>query len=80
MTDRGLLLLVDLDGVVYRGSAPVPGVAAVIADRAGRGDDVVYVNDELVHLECEDTPKPAERTEEVCPACWLIKPCDCGAF
>jgi 4-nitrophenyl phosphatase len=38
-----LLLLVDLDGVVYRGSQPVPGVAAVLADRAARGDDVVYV-------------------------------------
>jgi 4-nitrophenyl phosphatase len=38
-----LLLLVDLDGVVYRGSQPVAGVAAVLADRAARGDDVVYV-------------------------------------
>jgi HAD superfamily hydrolase (TIGR01450 family) len=38
-----LLLLVDLDGVVYRGTDPVPGVAAVLADRAARGDDVVYV-------------------------------------
>jgi HAD superfamily hydrolase (TIGR01450 family) len=38
-----VLLLVDLDGVVYRGSDPVPGVAAVLADRVARGDDVVYV-------------------------------------
>ena len=38
-----MLLLVDLDGVVYRGADPVPGVAAVLADRASRGDDVVYV-------------------------------------
>jgi HAD superfamily hydrolase (TIGR01450 family) len=38
-----MLLLVDLDGVVYRGLDPVPGVAAVLADRAARGDDVVYV-------------------------------------
>ena len=38
-----MLLLVDLDGVVYRGSAPVPGVAAVLADRAAAGDVVVYV-------------------------------------
>ena len=28
-----VLLLVDLDGVVYRGADPVPGVAAVLADR-----------------------------------------------
>ena len=32
-----LLLLVDLDGVVYRGAEPVPGVAAVLAARAARG-------------------------------------------
>ncbi|HEX8938768.1 MAG TPA: HAD-IIA family hydrolase [Candidatus Limnocylindrales bacterium] len=38
-----MLLLVDLDGVVYRGSVPVPGVAAVLAARAAVGDEVVYV-------------------------------------
>jgi 4-nitrophenyl phosphatase len=38
-----MLLLVDLDGVVYRGSAPVPGTADVLAARAAQGDDVVYV-------------------------------------
>jgi HAD superfamily hydrolase (TIGR01450 family) len=42
-TLRPMLLLVDLDGVVYRGAEPVPGVAGVLADRAARGDDVVYV-------------------------------------
>ncbi len=45
----GLLLLVDLDGVVYRGADPVPGVAAVLADRAVRGDDVVYVTNNSMH-------------------------------
>lgn len=44
-----LLLLVDLDGVVYRGADPVPGVAAVLADRAARGDDVVYVTNNSMH-------------------------------
>ncbi len=38
-----MLLLVDLDGVVYRGHRPVPGVPAVLADRVARGDDVVYI-------------------------------------
>ncbi len=38
-----MLLLVDLDGVVYRGAEPVPGVAAVLAVRAAKGDQVVYV-------------------------------------
>ena len=38
-----MLLLVDLDGVVYRGAIPVPGVAAVLAERHAAGDRVVYV-------------------------------------
>jgi HAD superfamily hydrolase (TIGR01450 family) len=45
-----LLLLVDLDGVLYRGAEPVPGVAALLAARAARGDDVVYVtNNSMWH-------------------------------
>ena len=38
-----MLLLVDLDGVVYRGSEPVPGVADVLRTRKEAGDDIVYV-------------------------------------
>ena len=38
-----MLLLVDLDGVVYRGREPVPGVAEVLQRRAAVGDDVTYV-------------------------------------
>ncbi|MGD0018246.1 MAG: HAD-IIA family hydrolase [Candidatus Limnocylindrales bacterium] len=38
-----MLLLVDLDGVVYRGAEPMPGVAAVLTARVAAGDDVVYV-------------------------------------
>lgn len=37
-----MLLLVDLDGVVYRGPEPVPGVAAVLAERNAAGDTVLY--------------------------------------
>ncbi len=37
-----MLLLVDLDGVVYRGPVPVPGVAAVLAHRAVAGDTILY--------------------------------------
>ena len=44
-----MLLLVDLDGVVYRGAAPIPGVAAVLADRAARGDIVIYVTNNAMH-------------------------------
>lgn len=38
-----MLLLVDLDGVVYRGPVPIPGVAAVLTERQAAGDRVVYV-------------------------------------
>ena len=48
-----MLLLVDLDGVVYRGMDPVPGVAAVLADRAARGDDVVYVTNNSMHYRAD---------------------------
>src|SRR6266550_2917516 len=49
----GLLLLVDLDGVLYRGAAPVPGVAAVLAQRAAAGDDVVYVTNNSMWYRAE---------------------------
>jgi HAD superfamily hydrolase (TIGR01450 family) len=48
-----LLLLVDLDGVVYRGDDPVPGVAAVLARRAAAGDDVVYVTNNSMHYRAD---------------------------
>jgi 4-nitrophenyl phosphatase len=48
-----LLLLVDLDGVVYRGNDPVPGVAAVLAARAALGDDVVYVTNNSMWYRAE---------------------------
>jgi 4-nitrophenyl phosphatase len=52
-----MLLLVDLDGVVYRGRDPVPGVAAVLADRAARGDDVVYVTNNAMHHRTDYVPR-----------------------
>jgi HAD superfamily hydrolase (TIGR01450 family) len=48
-----MLLLVDLDGVVYRGADPVPGVAAVLAGRAAAGDDVVYVTNNSMHYRAD---------------------------
>jgi 4-nitrophenyl phosphatase len=38
-----VLLLVDLDGVVYRGRDPVPGVPEVLNRRAAAGDRIIYV-------------------------------------
>jgi HAD superfamily hydrolase (TIGR01450 family) len=48
-----MLLLVDLDGVVYRGTEPVPGVAAVLAGRTALGDDVVYVTNNSMHYRAD---------------------------
>ena len=64
-----MLLLVDLDGVVYRGAEPVPGIAAVLAARVGAGDDVVYVTNNSMHyradyvsrLEAMGAPVTADR-------------------
>jgi 4-nitrophenyl phosphatase len=48
-----MLLLVDLDGVVYRGSAPVPGVAGLLTDRAALGDAIVYVTNNSMHYRAD---------------------------
>ena len=37
-----MLLIVDLDGVVYRGPNPVPGVPELLTARVAAGDQVVY--------------------------------------
>ncbi len=54
-----MLLLVDLDGVVYRGADAVPGVAAVLAVRAAAGDSVVYVTNNSMHYRAEYVPRLA---------------------
>ena len=53
MPALGLLLLVDLDGVLYRGADPVPGVGPLLAARAARGDDVVYVTNNSMWYRAE---------------------------
>jgi len=62
-----LLLLVDLDGVVYRGADPVPGVAAVLADRAERGDDIVYVTNNSMHYRADYQTRLASMGAPVSP-------------
>ena len=62
-----MLLLVDLDGVVYRGAHPVPGVAAVLADRAARGDDVVYVTNNSMHYRADYVDRLAAMGAPVAP-------------
>jgi 4-nitrophenyl phosphatase len=62
-----MLLLVDLDGVVYRGSAPVPGTAAVLAARAALGDDVVYVTNNSMFYRTAYVTRLAEMGAPVTP-------------
>jgi 4-nitrophenyl phosphatase len=62
-----LLLLVDLDGVVYRGADPVPGVAAVLADRAARGDEVVYVTNNSMHYRADYVTRLAAMGAPITP-------------
>lgn len=52
-----MLLLVDLDGVVYRASEPVPGVGPALAARAALGDDVVYVTNNAMHYHADYLPR-----------------------
>ncbi|MEO5919091.1 MAG: HAD-IIA family hydrolase [Candidatus Limnocylindrales bacterium] len=48
-----MLLLVDLDGVVYRGTEPVPGVAEFLSKRVAAGDEVVYVTNNSMHYRAD---------------------------
>ena len=52
-----MLLLVDLDGVVYRASESVPGVGPALAARAALGDDVVYVTNNAMHYHGDYLPR-----------------------
>src|SRR3954471_1128191 len=67
MPAPGLLLLVDLDGVLYRGAHPVPGVARVLAARAEAGDDVVYVTNNSMWYRAEYVDRIAAMGAPVSP-------------
>ena len=45
-------------------------------ERIRPGDEVKYVEDELVHVDCA-VAAPIECKTETCTVCWLIKPCEC---
>jgi 4-nitrophenyl phosphatase len=62
-----MLLLVDLDGVVYRGTDPVPGVAALLAERAAAGDTVVYVTNNSMHYRADYVARLAALGAPVSP-------------
>ncbi|MEO5966201.1 MAG: HAD-IIA family hydrolase [Candidatus Limnocylindrales bacterium] len=62
-----MLLLVDLDGVVYRATESVPGVGAALAARAALGDDVVYVTNNAMHYHADYLPRLASHGAPVGP-------------
>lgn len=62
-----MLLLVDLDGVVYRSAEAVPGVASVLAARAAAGDDVVYVTNNATAYHADYVPRLAAHGAPVGP-------------
>jgi HAD superfamily hydrolase (TIGR01450 family) len=62
-----VLILVDLDGVVYRASEAVPGVAAVLAGRVALGDEVVYVTNNAMHYHADYLPRLAGHGAPVGP-------------
>jgi len=64
-----VLLLVDLDGVVYRASEAVPGVGPALAARAALGDDVVYVTNNAMHYHGEYAARLAGHGAPVGPNC-----------
>ena len=76
-----MLLLVDLDGVVYRGTERIPGMPELLTARAAAGDIIVYVtNNSRWHrteyqarLEGMGAPAPLERilTSARGTALWL---------
>jgi len=66
--------------------ARFPGrCAADCGERIAEGDEVTYVDDQLVHAECADRdrptcglgPMPTPRAVHVCPECHLVQPCYC---
>lgn len=62
-----LLLLVDLDGVVYRGADPVPGVADLLMTRSNAGDHVVYVTNNSMHYRADYVTRLTEMGAPVAP-------------
>ncbi len=62
-----MLLLVDLDGVVYRASEGVPGVGPALAARAALGDEVVYVTNNAMFYRGDYTARLAGHGAPVGP-------------
>ena len=62
-----MLLLVDLDGVVYRGDEAVPGIADLLTARVAAGDVVVYVTNNSMHYRADYVTRLAAMGAPVSP-------------
>jgi hypothetical protein len=41
------------------------------------GDEVGYVDEQLVHADCADSPASPTVAEAVCPSCWTVHRGEC---
>jgi hypothetical protein len=41
------------------------------------GDEVAYVDDELMLADCADSPASPTAAEAVCPSCWTVHRGEC---
>lgn len=57
--------------------AKFPGRCAACDDEIHAGELVKYVDDELVHVGCEDSPVPAEEVGIACTRCWCVHAGEC---
>jgi hypothetical protein len=54
--------------------AKYSGTCGRCEGRINVGDQVMYEDDVIVHIFCEETERPAR---EVCTSCFIEKPCEC---
>lgn len=54
------------------------GACHACGEHVNPGDQVTWVDDEIVHTDC-DTPtgRPVPPPAEICTDCWVTKPCWC---
>lgn len=50
-----------------------PGRCADCDEGIAPGDNVEYVDDVLVHVDCSEVERPADPLPDVCGVCWMAK-------